>query len=54
VAARLFDAPLLERHLEFCAAVAGSVPVRTLRFTRRLKYLPAMVAALRTDLAAGR
>jgi hypothetical protein len=54
VAARLFDAALLERHLAFCAAAAGAVPVRRVRFTRRLKHLPAMVAALRTDLAAGR
>jgi hypothetical protein len=52
VAARLFDAPLLERHLAFCAAAAGSVPVRRLRFTRRLRHLSGIVAALRADVAA--
>ena len=52
VAARLFAAPLLERHLAFCAAAAAAVPVRRLRFPRRLELLPELVAALRADLAA--
>ena len=46
VAARLFDAPLLERHLEFCAALAAAVPVRRLRFPQRLDALPEMIEAI--------
>ncbi len=49
VAARLFDAPLLERHLAFCSAAAAAAPVARVRFPRRLDALPAVVAALLAD-----
>jgi predicted kinase len=52
VAARLFDAALLTRHLAFCAAVAMAVPVRRLRFTKQLDSLPAIAATIAADLAA--
>ena len=40
VAARLFDAALLERHAAFCATVAETTPVLRLAFPRRLDALP--------------
>ncbi|MFQ5350634.1 MAG: hypothetical protein ACE5EG_09355 [Thermoanaerobaculia bacterium] len=46
VAARLFDAELQARHLDFCAGLAGVLPVRTLRFPRRRAALPAMTTAI--------
>ena len=51
VAARLFDAPLLERHLDLCTGSALALPIRRLRFARRLETLPAIAAAIRADLA---
>jgi len=52
VAARLFDAPLLESHLAFCDAAAAAVPVRRVRFPRRLEALPELAAAVAADAAA--
>jgi len=54
VAARLFDAALLERHLAFCAAAAAAVRPRRVRFRKRLDALPAVVAAILDDAAARR
>ena len=51
VAARLFDAALLARHLAFCGEVAAAAPLRRLRFRKRLEALPALVAAVRDDIA---
>ncbi|MCB0243469.1 MAG: hypothetical protein KDI12_08675, partial [Anaerolineae bacterium] len=46
VAARLFDANLLRRHLSFCAEVAASVPVRRLVYPHRPDALAAVKALL--------
>ncbi len=51
VAARLFDAALLERHAAFCAAATEAVAVHRLAFPRRPDALPAMVAAIAAHLA---
>ena len=51
VAARLFDAALLARHLAFCGEVAAAAPLRRLRFRKRLEALPALGAAVRDDIA---
>ena len=46
VGARLFDRDLQAVHLEFCAELAGRLPVRVLRFPRRQEALPEMVRIL--------
>ena len=46
VAARLFDADLQARHLDFCAELAGRLPVCALRFPRRREALPEMVGVV--------
>jgi hypothetical protein len=46
MAARLFDAELQARHLEFCVDTARRLPVRGLRFPRRPETLPSMTAAI--------
>lgn len=51
VAARLFDKGLLARHLHFAARVAASLPVKRLRYPRRLSALAAVAAALAADVA---
>lgn len=48
VGARLFAADLQASHLDFCARLAGRLPVFTLRFPRRPEALPAMVEAIAT------
>ena len=52
VAARLFDAELQGRLLDFCAELARCLPVRGLRYPRRLEALPSMTAAIAADLGA--
>lgn len=49
VAARLFTPELLARHMDFCAAVAGHVPVRRLRYPRTVETLPRIEGLLRLD-----
>lgn len=51
VAARLFDARLLRRHLDFAAQAVRSLRVCRLPYPRRLEMLPAVAAALTADLA---
>ena len=46
VAARLFDANLLRRHLSFCVEVAACVPVRRLVYPHRLESLSAVQTLL--------
>jgi hypothetical protein len=46
VAARLFDEPLLRRHLTFCAETAAALSVRRLVYPRGLDTLPAVLDAL--------
>lgn len=50
VASRLFAPDLAARHFAFCAAAAAAVPVRRLRYPRRLPALDAVAEALATDL----
>jgi hypothetical protein len=52
VASRLFPPPLLERHLDFCAAAGHRVPVRRLSYPRRREWLPPVCDALLADLKA--
>ena len=49
VAARLFDARLLERHLHFFAAVAERIPVCRLSYPWRPDSLPLVAEALAAD-----
>lgn len=51
VAARLFDAGLLRRHLDFAAQAVRTLRVCRLPYPRRLEMLPAVAAALAADLA---
>lgn len=51
VAARLFDAPLRVRSLDFCVAAAAAVPVHRLTFPKRLESLPAIADAVAAHLA---
>lgn len=46
MAARLFDAELQARHLDFCAETARCLPVRSLCFPRRLAALASMTATI--------
>jgi hypothetical protein len=50
VAARLFSADLLTRHLEHAAAVAAAAPVRVLTYPWTADVLPAVAAALAAAL----
>lgn len=50
VASRLFAPDLAARHFAFCATAAGSVPVKRLRYPRRLQALDAVAEALAADL----
>jgi hypothetical protein len=50
VAARLFDAELLERHLTFSAAVAGRIPVWRLSYPREPASLPRLAKAIASEL----
>jgi ABC transporter len=54
VAARLFAADLLARHLEHAAAVAAAAPVRVLTYPWTADALPAVAAALAAALAERR
>jgi hypothetical protein len=51
MAARLFDAPLLARHTEFCSAALASVAVHRVVFPQRLHALPAVVEAISARLS---
>jgi hypothetical protein len=46
VAARLFDAELQARHLDFCVEAARRLPILELRYPRRREVLPSMTAAI--------
>jgi len=46
LALRLFDKRLAERHVSFCAAVAGAIDVVTLSYPRRADALPRVAAAV--------
>lgn len=52
VGGRLFDPPLLQRHLEFCTLLASQVPVFALAYPRTLEALPRVQAALLAAPAA--
>lgn len=52
MAVRLFDPSLAARHFAFCAATAGVLPVKRLRYPRRIGLLDAVVAAVEADLTA--
>jgi len=52
VAARLFDEALLARHLAFCAASAGDLPLWRLRYPHRLELLPRLAEAIAACLEA--
>jgi hypothetical protein len=51
VAARLFDAPLRVRSLDFCVAAVAAVPVHRLTFPKRLESLSAIADAVAAHLA---
>jgi hypothetical protein len=51
VASRLFDAELLEKHLDFCVSAAANIPVRQLVYPLTRAALPQVQAALMTDLS---
>ena len=51
MAGRLFAPDLAARHFAFCAAVAAAVPLKRLRYPRRLEALDAVAQALAADLA---
>lgn len=50
VASRLFAPDLAARHFAFCAAAAAAVPLKRLRYPRRLQALDAVAEALAADL----
>jgi hypothetical protein len=50
VASRLFDHQLLAQHLAFCDAFSAGVPVRQLKYPRRIDHLPLVRKALAADL----
>lgn len=53
VASRLFDKPLLARHLAFCSAAAESLPVFTVSYPHQFSLLPQVrdrLAAILEDL----
>lgn len=51
MAGRLFAPDLAVRHFAFCAAAAAAVPLKRLRYPRRLEALDAVAQALAADLA---
>jgi len=51
MAGRLFAPELAVRHFAFCAAVAAAVPLKRLRYPRRLEALDTVADALAADLA---
>lgn len=52
VASRLFDAALLEGHLDFASRIAGTLPVRRLSYPWSSRLEPALAAELGLDLEA--
>jgi hypothetical protein len=50
VAARMFGADLLQRHLQFCAAVGARVPVRRLSYPWQPEAVPRVAAAITPEL----
>lgn len=50
VASRLFDPALKARHFDACAAGSARIPVRVLRYPRRLSVLDEVRVALGSDL----
>lgn len=46
VASRLFDPPLLEKHLAFCALAAQQIPVQRLSYPHRRELLPTVARLL--------
>jgi hypothetical protein len=51
VASRLFDSPLLARHLAFCTSVAGTTPLWRFRYPHQLALLPHIADRLQACLA---
>jgi len=51
MAGRLFAPDLAVRHFAFCAAAAAAVPLKHLRYPRRMEALDAVAEALARDLA---
>jgi hypothetical protein len=48
VASRLFSPELLQQHLHFCRDLAEAVPIRRLRYPKRLDILPHLFDVMRT------